>query len=56
MWRHLTAADYRSSRWSGGTTTELAIAPAGADYGARDFLWRVSSATVELEYPSKFSA
>ena len=55
MWRHLTAADYRSSRWSGGTTTELAIAPAGADYGARDFLWRVSSATVELEQ-SDFTA
>ena len=49
MWKHLTAADYRGSRWSGGTTTQLAIAPAEADYGKRDFLWRVSSAAVELE-------
>lgn len=55
MWKHLTAADYHSSSWSGGTTTQLAIAPAGADYGARDFLWRLSSATVELEQ-SDFTA
>lgn len=36
------------SRWSGGTTTQLAICPPGAVYGDRDFLWRVSSAVVEL--------
>ena len=40
MWRHLGEADTCSSRWSGGTTTQLAIAPEGADYGKRDFLWR----------------
>lgn len=55
MWRHLGEADTCSSRWSGGTTTQLAIAPAEADYAARDFLWRVSSATVELEQ-SDFTA
>ena len=55
MWKHLRAADYAAARWSGGTTTQLAIAPEGADYGARDFLWRVSSATVELEQ-SDFTA
>ena len=55
MWRHLGEADTCSSRWSGGTTTQLAIAPEGADYGKRDFLWRVSSATVELEQ-SDFTA
>ena len=47
--KHLTPSDYRVSRWSGGTTTQLCIAPEGADYAHRDFLWRVSSATVELE-------
>ena len=47
--KHLTPSDYRVSRWSGGTTTQLCIAPEGADYTHRDFLWRVSSATVELE-------
>lgn len=41
--------DYRSTAWSGGTTTELAIAPEGSVYAERDFLWRISSATVDLE-------
>lgn len=36
------------SRWSGGTTTQLAIAPREAVYADRDFLWRLSSAVVEL--------
>lgn len=36
------------SRWSGGTTTQLAIFPEGAVYADRDFLWRISSAVVEL--------
>ena len=45
---HLTPAAYRTSRWSGGETTELAIWPRDAVYGQRDFLFRVSSATVEL--------
>ena len=48
-WRERRAGDCPVSRWSGGETRELAIAPAGARYAARDFLWRVSSATVELE-------
>jgi environmental stress-induced protein Ves len=39
--------DLPVSRWSGGTTTQLAIYPHGADYGARSFVWRVSTATVE---------
>ena len=60
MWKHketpmsqllekLTPPDYVTTTWSGGTTTQLLIAPAGADYAHRDFLWRVSSATVALE-------
>lgn len=36
------------SRWSGGTTTQLAICPDDAQYAERDFLWRISSAVVEL--------
>lgn len=39
----------QTNRWAGGTTTELAIYPQGADYGKRDFIWRVSSATVDDE-------
>ena len=47
--RHLTAADFRSSTWSGGTTTELYLHPEHGSYAARDFLFRISSATVDLE-------
>lgn len=47
--RQIVSADYDTTRWSGGTTTQIAISPAGARYADRDFLWRVSSATVELD-------
>ena len=49
-WKLLTKSDYVTTRWSGGTTTQLAIAPEGAVYADRDFLWRLSSATVELDH------
>ena len=42
-------AEYRTSSWSGGTTTQLIIFPPEAEYAKRDFLWRISSATVDLE-------
>lgn len=35
--------------WSGGTTTELYIAPKAASYSARNFNVRVSTATVDCE-------
>lgn len=47
--RHISASEYITSYWSGGATTQIAIAPAGAQYADRNFLWRISSATVELE-------
>lgn len=49
-WKLLDQAGYVTTSWSGGTTTQLAIAPEGAVYGDRDFLWRISSATVELDH------
>lgn len=49
-WKLLTQEDYVTTLWSGGTTTQLAIAPEGAVYADRDFLWRFSSAGVELEH------
>lgn len=52
---HLTAADFRTSSWSGGTTTELYLYPEDGSYANRDFLFRISSATVELE-ESDFTA
>ena len=41
--------DYKTTEWSGGLTTELSIAPEGSVYADRDFMWRLRSATVELE-------
>ena len=49
-WTLCTSQDYVTTRWSGGSTTQLAIAPEGAVYADRDFLWRLSSAGVELEH------
>lgn len=54
-WTCLTRNDYVTTAWSGGTTTQLGIAPEGAVYADRDFLWRLSSAKVELEH-SDFTA
>lgn len=45
----------QTTRWSGGTTTQLAIYPPQAQYVQRDFIWRLSSATVEEE-TSTFTA
>lgn len=39
----------KASEWSGGITTELFIYPENSDYKKRNFLWRLSSATVNLE-------
>ena len=39
----------RVSRWSGGQTAEIALWPPESSYARRDFLWRLSSATVECE-------
>jgi len=36
----------KTSAWSGGTTTELAIYPEGSSYAARNFQWRLSTAVV----------
>ena len=47
--RIITPTDWKTSLWSGGKTSEIAIFPADADYASRQFLWRLSSATVENE-------
>ena len=52
---HVTPDQYIVSQWSGGTTTQVAIAPEGAVYADRDFLWRISSASVDLD-ESDFTA
>ena len=39
----------KSTQWSGGVTSELFIFPAHAIFQQRDFVFRISSATVEIE-------
>ncbi len=46
---HLTEKDFKTSAWSGGTTTEIFIWPRDASYADRRFALRISSATVDLE-------
>ena len=41
--------DISISKWSGGLTKEILIFPENAQYGNRNFEFRISSATVELE-------
>ena len=41
--------NFSVSAWSGGQTKELAIYPRGQKYIDREFIWRLSSATIETE-------
>ncbi len=45
----ISKKDMPVSEWSGGTTTEIFIYPPDAAYKDRDFLFRISTASVELE-------
>lgn len=49
------ASEQLTTNWSGGTTTQLFIYPEGSSYVNRNFLFRISTATVETEY-STFTA
>jgi uncharacterized protein len=46
---HIKASDFIVNNWTGGTTTQLAIYPKDADYKLQNFLFRISTATVEVE-------
>lgn len=43
---------YKTSQWSGGTTTELYIYPEGSSLQNLDFQFRISTARVEIEESS----
>lgn len=45
----LTSDHFKTLNWTGGTTKELFIFPANANYQERNFLFRLSTATVETE-------
>jgi len=47
--RHILPSDFVVSNWSGGTTSQIAIGPQNAQYAERDFLWRLSTATVNVQ-------
>ena len=40
---------FRTTSWSGGTTTELLILPEGASYAERRFEARISTASVDID-------
>ncbi|TDP00124.1 HutD family protein [Flavobacterium sp. 245] len=52
--RLLSKKDSKASIWSGGLTYEYLIYPETANYADRDFVFRISSATIE-EMPSEFT-
>lgn len=43
----ITPEQMQTGRWSGGSTTQMMIFPAGSSYRNRDFRFRISSAAVE---------
>lgn len=47
--KKLKTEDYIKTKWSSGETTQIAIYPKDSDFSKKDFLWRLSSATVECE-------
>ncbi|MNS39833.1 Protein Ves [compost metagenome] len=52
--QHLTADDYILSDWGGGQTCQIFIYPGHSRYADRDFIFRISSATIR-ESPSTFT-
>lgn len=44
----LKAGDFKTTKWSGGSTSELFIYPPTANYAVGNFNFRISSATVEI--------
>ena len=46
--RIIDPSGFRTTQWSGGKTTELYLYPFDGSYADRRFLFRVSSATVDL--------
>lgn len=49
MIRHIPKNKLTTTNWSGGTTTQLFIYPENSSYAERNFIFRISTATVEQE-------
>jgi environmental stress-induced protein Ves len=48
-WTYLPPTSFKSANWAKGTTTELVKYPIESDFLKRDFIFRISTATVEEE-------
>lgn len=46
----IRSTDFKTTHWSGGTTTELFIYPPDSEYSKRNFTFRLSRATIEVEH------
>lgn len=49
QYRIIKPEEFVTGAWAGGTTTQLAIYPPDASYADRNFIFRLSSATVDTE-------
>ncbi|RYY26936.1 MAG: hypothetical protein EOO04_10160 [Chitinophagaceae bacterium] len=47
--RQFAAAHRKTINWASGTSTEIFIHPSTGSFAARDFIFRISTATVEAE-------
>ena len=47
--RIIRPEDFETGVWSGGTTTQIAVYPEDSSYGERNFIFRLSSATVDTD-------
>ncbi len=45
----ISSKDQKTIRWSGGTSAELYIFPENAEFSERNFDFRISTATIEVE-------
>jgi environmental stress-induced protein Ves len=48
-WTYLPPTSFQTAKWAKGTTTELLKFPPESDFLKRDFIFRISTATVEAE-------
>jgi uncharacterized protein len=48
-WKLIRKHELITSSWSGGTRTQLAIYSETANYEARNFKWRISTASIDVE-------
>lgn len=44
-----SSSERKTINWAGGTSTEIFIYPSTGDFATRDFTFRISTATVEVE-------